>query len=74
MRLMNSSETHFALGRTEPKLVVKMGIVGHNGREPIKAGDMAARATWALARHAQEAADGLAIWPSSPATGTEPSA
>jgi hypothetical protein len=63
-----------ALRETKPNLTIRMGIAPHHGAGPLKAGDLTAHATWALARHAQQTADGLGFWLNAPTRNGEPSA
>ena|GEM_PF-5734511 len=63
-----------ALRETEPTLTIRIGMAPHRGTGPFKAGDLTAHATWALARHAQQSADGLAVWLGPRTTNIEPSA
>jgi hypothetical protein len=50
------------LASTRADVKMRIGIAGWPGPIPLRAGDLAARATWALAEFARDSADGIAMW------------
>jgi hypothetical protein len=50
------------LASTRGDVKMRIGIAGWPGPIPLRAGDLAARATWALAEFARDSADGIAMW------------